>query len=504
MLPSDTIAALSSSAFPAPRAIVRLSGPDSFPIATQIAADLLRATGAGRTRLSLRGMQLPATIYRFLAPRSYTGEDIIEFHIPGNPLLIQILLEELLNSGARAAEPGEFTARAYFNGRLDLTQAEGVAAAVSAHSEREALAARRLLGGELTRRLEPIIESVAQSLALLEAGIDFSEEDVSFLPADEARARIEGIVEKLRGLLTESVRFERLAREPAVVLAGRPNAGKSTLLNALAGNRRAVVSPLAGTTRDVIWSSVQLPRGTVRITDIAGLEEADSSGEIEQQMRRQAMRAVESADVVVLVIDGTDGRPPVALPRAADLVVYSKWDLFAVMEGAPNSRAASVPSPGTPGEGQGGGPIAEDRLRLSENLDAIPPPPPPPPGEPGEGEDSPVAFPPLPPRTNATPIRVSTHRGDGLADLRHAIDRAAFGGESDASANLALNSRHVAAVERALDALARARDCLDERIGDELIALELREALDALGSIAGQVTPDDVLGRVFSTFCIGK
>ena len=288
-------------------------------------------------------MRIPATLYRFCAPRSYTGEDIIEFHIPGNPLLTQMLLEELMKHGARAAEPGEFTARAYFNGRLDLTQAEGVAAAISAHSERESAAARRLLGGELTRRLEPIIELVAQTLALIEAGIDFSEEDVSFLSPTEAHSRIERAAAQLRGLLAESVRFERLANEPMVVLAGRPNAGKSTLLNALAGNRRAIVSPLAGTTRDVVWSSVQLPRGAVRITDIAGLDEADPAGDLEQQMHRQAMRAVESADVLVLVIDGTDGRSPIPLRCAVDLIAYSKLDLAVV-----SSVAASFSSFVTP------------------------------------------------------------------------------------------------------------------------------------------------------------
>jgi tRNA modification GTPase len=512
MLPSDAIAALSSSAFPAPRAIVRLSGSDSFSIAMQFASDLPHSAGAGRAGLTLRGMQIPATLYRFRAPRSYTGEDIIEFHIPGNPLLVQILLEELLNSGARAAEPGEFTARAYFNGRMDLTQAEGVAAAVSAHSEREALAARRLLCGELTRRLEPIIESVTQTLALLEAGIDFSDEDVSFLPADEASKRIDHIVEQLRGLLAENVRFERLAHEPTVVLAGRPNAGKSTLLNALAGHHRAIVSPLAGTTRDVIWSSVQSPRGAVRITDVAGLEEADSPGDIQRQMRRQALRTIESADVLVLVIDGTDVRPPIALPRAVDLVVYAKSDLAVV-----STVAASSPSPGTPDfppwhgrparVGDAGVEeiaISSDSLRFCTPNTGGTPVPRGKSGVPEEGEVAAIGSLPLPPRTNAISVPVSAHRGDGLADLRQAIDRAAFGGESDSSATLALNSRHVAAVERALDALSRARDSLDERTGDELIALELREALDALGSIAGQVTPDDVLGRIFSTFCIGK
>lgn len=457
MFPSDTIAALSSSAFPAPRAIVRLSGPATFSIASQLVADLPQAAGASGARLALGGMQISCTLYRFRAPRSYTGEDIIEFHIPGNPLLTQMLLEELFRHGARGAEPGEFTARAYFNGRLDLTQAEGVAAAVSSQSERESAAARRLLAGELTRRLEPIIDSVAQMLALTEVGIDFSEEDVSFIPPDQARSRIDAADAQLRGLLTESVRFERLAYEPTVVLAGRPNAGKSTLLNALAGRQRAVVSSVAGTTRDAIWSSVRLVRGIVRVTDVAGIDESQVEGDIDQQMRRHALRAIDSADVLVLVVDGTDDRPHVALSRRIDLFVHTKCDLHRRAGFIPPSLASQT--------------NRRDESRPTEAMDAL---------------------------------QVSAHSGEGLDALRDAIDRAAFGGDSDSSAALALNSRHVAAIETALDALSRARDTLTELAGDELIALELREALDALGSIAGQITPDDVLGRIFGSFCIGK
>jgi tRNA modification GTPase len=391
--------------------------------------------------LAWDNMQIPATVYRFRGPRSYSGDDIIELHIPGNPLLTQFLLETIGKRGARAAEAGEFTARAYFNGRLDLAQAEGVAIAVSAHSEREAAAARRLLAGELTGLLRPVVENIAHTLVLLEAGIDFSEEDISFLPRDQALDRLDRALSALRELLAGSVRFERLTREPAIVLAGRPNAGKSTLLNALTGKRRAVVSPVAGTTRDVIWSALNLPRGSVRVTDTAGLEEDPVGPEVQgpepiaQQMRARALRAIESADVLVLVIDSLDSRPPIPLLRAADLIVRTKADLFA-----------------------------------------------------GTGAD----------------LRVSAVVGTGMRDLRHALDLAAFGGESDSAASLALNARHVAAVERAIESLNSARENLSGNPGEELIALDLREVLDALGSIAGQITPDDVLGRIFAAFCIGK
>src|SRR5665213_3048030 len=182
MIQGDTIAAVSSGITPAARIILRLSGLRAFPIAAKLSPDLQPQTpGAFQTKITIRGLTVPAWLYLFVSPRSYTGEDLIEFHIPGNPLLAKMLLEDLFKAGARAAEAGEFTARAYFNGRLDLTEAEGVAAMIAAVNEKELSAARRLMSGELARRLAPVIERVANTLALLEAGIDFSDEDISFL-----------------------------------------------------------------------------------------------------------------------------------------------------------------------------------------------------------------------------------------------------------------------------------------------------------------------------------
>jgi tRNA modification GTPase len=386
-------------------------------------------------------MTVPTWVYLFKNPRSYTGEDLVEFHIPGSPLLARMLLDDLVARGARPADPGEFTARAYFNGRLDLTEAEGVAATIAASGEQELCAARQLLAGELARRVRPASDLVAETLALVEAGIDFADEGVTFLSAKDVADRIARVDAMLRELLDSSSRFERLAHEPRVVLVGRPNAGKSTLLNALAGQERAVTSPVAGTTRDVLTANVALPRGIVKLTDAAGLggegQDDATPVDVARQMRENALRAAATAEVLVLVRDVTDNRPDLeSLPRSPDFLIETKADL-------------------------------------------------------------------RPPVTGK--FAVSAKTGANLDAFRRELDRLAFGTPAGGAGGtaLALNARHVQAVSEAREALARAAGHVAGE-ASELIALELREALDAVGRVVGVVTPDDVLGRIFSTFCIGK
>jgi len=284
------------------------------------------------------------------------------------------------------------------------------------------------------------MDLLAESLALLEAGIDFSDEGIEFLTLQDVAARIDSVADQLKTLVAESVRFEKLTHEPTIVLAGRPNAGKSTLTNALAGKHRSIVSPQPGTTRDALSVEIVLPRGVARLIDVAGIEESGQSSpsspphEVHEQMRDLAHRAIERADVLVLVRDATDDRADVPLPRTPDLRVVSKSDL---LETLPIS-GASLP--------------------------------------------------------------VSAVTGDGLDALRRSLDLAAFASDS-VGASLALSGRHLQALDDAISALRRARDVPDSL---ELLAAEFRAALDALGGILGAVTPDDILGRIFSKFCIGK
>jgi tRNA modification GTPase len=426
----DTIAAVSSAVGPAARLIVRASGRDVPVIIQTLCPASPPAPSAARTILRLSEMRLPIWLWRFPAGHSYTGDELAEFHIPGNPLLARLLLEELIRLGARAAEPGEFTARAYFNGRMDLSQAEGVAAMVSAANSAELDAARRLMAGELSCRLRPALEQIAGLLALLEAEIDFSDSDVRFVSAADVSATIAGVIGRLSELLRQSSRFARLSHEPRVVLAGRPNAGKSTLLNALSASARAIVSPVAGTTRDALSAQVALNRGMIWLVDMAGLDES-AAGEIETHMRRRALLELERADSVVLVRDITDTRSALDLSRKADLTVLTKADLAA-------------------GKSCGDG------------------------------------------------IPVSAVCGQGMDELRNALDNLAFG--TATSGELALTVRHEQSIESAVAALKRGGACT----ATELAAAELRTALDFLGQVLGEVTPNDILGRVFSSFCIGK
>ncbi|HSI32018.1 MAG TPA: GTPase [Tepidisphaeraceae bacterium] len=458
----DTIVAMASAAQEgAARVVVRASGSGALRIAREM-SDVGEVAG-GSAVVAKVWPGVWRWVYAFVGPRSYTGEDSVELHVPGGHVG-RMIVEEIVRRGlARPAEAGEFTARAYLNGRLDLTQAEGVAATISAAGERQARAARQLLSGELARRLSPVMEDLAALLALVEVGIDFSDEDVTFVAGEEVAERSGEAAGALDKLLAESVRFERLSAEPRIVLVGRPNAGKSTLVNALAGQARAVVSDVAGTTRDALSARVRLMRGAVVVVDVAGIAEGEEgvrgSGDegsggvtgvltsvrhegapdgeegldaIERQMRERALREVAEADLVVLVRAVDDARAPVDLPRAPDLVITSKWDL--------------------------------------------------------DGNASGLA------------LTVSALTGAGMDDLRTRLDEMAFG--ADVGGVLALNARHVAAVEAARAALGRVAE--SAALGPEVVALGLREALDALGDVLGRMSADDLLGRVFSQFCIGK
>jgi tRNA modification GTPase len=443
VLLTDTIAAISSVPRSGARIIVRLSGEGALAIAATLfesSLDLPAPGSATRRDLRLGKIRFGAWVYLFSRPRTPTGEDLVELHLPGSPLIAGRVLQALLAAGARAASPGEFTARAFFNGKIDLAQAEGVAAMIAADDAESLRFARALAAGELSRRLAPIVQGVTNTLALVEVGIDFTDEDVTFLSGAELIQQIDAADANLADLLKDARRMEAADAHLRAVLAGRPNAGKSTLINALAHGERAVVSDQFGTTRDSLEAVVRLAGGQVILLDLPGLNSAgETAGDstpaaVTADIQARTQDEILGADYVLLVRDVTDARADCELAREADLVIFTKADL------RPDFH--------------------------------------------NQGEK----------------ILVSARTGLGMEELRRRLDALFFARSQNG--RLAMATRHIHAVIDARKALARAR--AQASVGAELAALELRESLDCLGSITGTISPDDVLARVFATFCIGK
>jgi tRNA modification GTPase len=376
----------------------------------------------------------------FLAPRSYTREDVVEIHLPGSPPLVDSLLRDLAEAGARPARPGEFTLRAFLNGRLDLAQAESVERIISSEDEEERRAALRQLEGAYSRRLRGIEEALLDLGADAEAAIDFTDQDIEILSGGEARRRAEAVLADLRALMAETAAARVPDERPTVVLLGRPNAGKSALFNALTGSD-ALVTDTAGTTRDVLEAG--LDAGVrVRLFDTAGIQEVAG---VDAEAVRRARKAARRADVVLFVVDASDWETALPLePRGRPaILVINKCDL------AP-------------------GPEVGKRFHTRE-----------------------VAC-------------TSARTGEGLADLKRILAEMLRGGEMDsAGARFRVDFRQRALLREAEAALGRAADTA-VGLGMEFVTLDLRAALDALGGLSGRDVGEDLLDRIFSRFCLGK
>jgi len=470
-LAGDTIVAVSTPAGASERAIARLSGPEALPIAERLFEPLRPPAPIGSApnysavegRLHLDGdwPPAPALAYLMRRPASYTREDIVEIHLPGSPPLLRAALDRLLAEGARLAEPGEFTRRAFLNGRIDLAQAEAVMRLIHARSLAEMRVALRQMEGSLSRAVGRIRERTADCLALVEAEIDFSDQDIEIAPAAELAQRIGSVHEEVQRLLAAGEAGGLVTELPRVQLCGPPNAGKSSLFNALARRDEALVTDVPGTTRDLLEAAVHLEGCEVLLTDSAGL--TATGDPIEAEAVARARRAARTADLRVLVLDVT--KP---LERQFP-------DLAPLLEGGPGGRLVvclnKVDLPAAFGERD----VAD---ALSRWL----------------GEDAP------PPAT----VRTSARTGEGIEALSLAIAGPLLGGGiTRSAAHFVLEARHRAEMTAAARALQRAaRACLSE--GPEFAALELREALDEMGRVLGLDATDDILDRIFRQFCIGK
>lgn len=440
MTESDTIAAVATAPGEAAIALIRLSGPEAVAIVDRHFSSLL-ATATPRRALFGRIVSNGETIDEVLvtafhAPASYTGEDLVEVSCHGGPVVTRRLLQLFLESGARAAGPGEFTQRAFLNGKMDLTQAEAVMDLISAHSELAARAASRQLEGSLGTEIGELRESLLDLVAHVEATIDFPEEGIAPDAREALLGRLEEISSEIARLLGTAETGRILREGVRLVLAGAPNAGKSSLLNRLVGYDRAIVTEIAGTTRDTIDEFISLRGVPFRIIDTAGLREVEDL--VESAGIARARAAVTDADLVIHLIDAESPTPGEATLRPDEIRVLNKIDL---------ARTASVPA------------------------DA----------------------------------RISCTTGEGLEALVELLlERSHSAGLGEASSLSTVNARHRTCLQRAQQGLHAATRLLREDAEPEFVAIDLHAALDAIGEIVGDADSEEILGRIFSTFCIGK
>jgi tRNA modification GTPase len=442
----DTIAAIATGAGAAGVGAVRVSGP----LAPSIARAMLgrepsprhahfAAFRDGAGELIDRGILL-----YFPGPASYTGEHVLELQGHGSAVLLDALLRRVVALGARLARPGEFTERAFLNGKLDLAQAEAVADVVAATSEAGARAALRSMEGVFSARVDALLAELVTLRVHVEAAIDFPEEEIDFLADPVIGRNLATLRGNLETLLVETRRGVRLNDGIAVAIVGRPNAGKSSLLNALAGQERAIVTDIPGTTRDVLRESVSIDGATLELADTAGLRESDDV--VEREGIRRARAQLERCDVALLVTDEA----------------HADEDL-AFFEGTP-AHAAQV--------------VVINKIDLAQ------------------------AAPRRERRGDRETLWLSARTGEGLDALRAILRDLATAGAGQGA--FSARRRHVVALEAVREHLANAAHALQGNHAGELAAEELRQAQQALGEITGAYSSDDLLGAIFSSFCIGK
>lgn len=444
----DTIVAVATAAGRAGIGVVRLSGPQAQAIAAALCgrAAVVGAARYARFRDADGAVIDDGLVIAFHGPRSFTGEDVVELQGHGNPLLLAALQARCIELGARAARPGEFSERAFLEGRLDLAQAEAVADLIAASSEAALRAARRSLDGVFSARVEALVDALTALRVHVEAAIDFPEEEIDFLAAPELAARLHEVRERHAALAADAARGLRLTDGLHAVIVGAPNAGKSSLLNALAGSERAIVTPIAGTTRDLLREALRIDGVELTLVDTAGLREAGDV--VEAEGIRRARAELAKADLVLAVLDDREAEAAIARLR---------------------SELSQTPAP---------------VLWLHSHAD-------------------------LTGRAGAVEVRAdgwhgwfSAIHGEGLEAVRSALREHAGLGEGSEGA-FSARQRHVEAIARAGSLLDAAAAQLLARQG-ELAAEDLRLAQDALGEITGRVAADALLGRIFSSFCIGK
>lgn len=434
----DTIVAIATPPGRGGVGVVRVSGP----LCTKVAHSMLgqvptpRQVRYVRFKDSQGEMLDQGLALYFQGPASFTGEDVLELHGHGGPVVMDMLLNEVVALGARPAEPGEFSQRAFLNDKLDLSQAEAIADLIDSGSQRAVKAAGRSLMGEFSKRVERLVVLLTELRVHVEAAIDFPEEEIDFLSDAQLATRLTNTFQAFDELKAAAQQGVLLKEGMTLVIAGPPNAGKSSLLNRLAGHDAAIVTDIPGTTRDVLKQHIHLDGMPLHVVDTAGLRE--STDVVEQEGIRRAQAAMEEADRVLWVVDCREPVEPASLENTT--VVLNKSDL-----------------------------VDPDGVQKPEHPDTL---------------------------------LISAKTGAGITDLKAHL-KAIMGYESESSGLISARRRHLVAMDAAYQHLERGKQQLNLGAG-ELMAEELRLAQDELGKITGAITSDELLGKIFSSFCIGK
>ena len=460
---ADTIVAIATPPGRGGLGIVRISGPDAAGIVSRLLGPgvSLKPRHATFATLNLGGthsnpadhpglsetkLRERAVLTYFVAPASYTGEDVVEISVHGSPIVLNAVIREAMDAGARLAEPGEFTLRAFLNGKMDLVQAEAVGDLIEAVTPLQARAAFDQLEGTLTSRIDEIDQALFDVVAKLEASLDFPDEGYHFVAPQEARTSINEVVSRIDKLLADASRG-RLIREGAqIAIVGAPNAGKSSLFNALLNSNRAIVTDVPGTTRDVLTERAEIGGWLFSLIDTAGLRE--TSDIVEQEGVSRAKSTIAVADLIIVLLDRS--RP------------LSQEDRELLDMTAHRPRVIALNKSDLP---RAGSAVEQSVLQ---------------------------------------PLELSAKTGEGLPRLVESITRELSSGEPFRDSPAVTNIRHVRLLQRARHSLQDALGALDDGVSEEFPLLDLQEASAALQEITGKRTPEDVLRRIFERFCIGK
>lgn len=450
---TDTIAAIATPPGRGGVGIVRISGPQTAEIAKILLGNLPKPRHAEYAKFldhNDETLDEGLAIY-FPNPHSFTGEDVLELQGHGGPIILDCLLRRILQLGARLARPGEFSERAFLNDKLDLTQAEAIADLIDAASEQAARAAMRSLQGEFSQQIHQLVEKLIYLRTYVEAAIDFAEEEIDFLSDNKITDTLHEILQNITTIQATAQQGSLLREGMNVVIAGRPNAGKSSLLNALSGRDSAIVTDIPGTTRDVLREMIQIDGLPLHIIDTAGLR--DSTDQVEQEGVRRARAEIEKADRILLVID--------SLKNTDNNIQPIISEFFGNMSIA--NRLT----------------VIRNKIDLTKERAQI-------------KDTNPFSI-----------ISLSAKTGTGIDALREHL-KTCMGFNASSTGGFIARRRHLDALERAHQSILHGKQQLEEYRAGELLAEELRIAQQALNEITGEFTTDDLLGRIFSSFCIGK